>query len=145
MWTRRWMTTDLLDDMVRQMDRAFDATLGGWNGPALLGRAYPAVNVWEDGDRLFVEAEVPGLKLTDLDIEVVGRELSIKGERSELQGEHLTYHRQERGTGKFARFVTLPVDVEADRVEAVLNDGVLTITLPKAESARTRKIVVKTK
>jgi HSP20 family protein len=61
-----------------------------------------------------------------------------------MAGENLTYHRQERNTGEFTRVVTLPVDVDADNVEAVLKDGVLNIRLPKAESAKPRKIALKT-
>jgi HSP20 family protein len=75
----------------------------------------------------------------------MGDELTIKGHRKPMAGEKLTYHRQERGTGEFTRLLTLPVEIDADTVEAVLQDGVLTITLPKEEAAKPRQIEVKVK
>src|SRR5262245_55835954 len=61
------------------------------------GRGFPAVNVWEDGENVFVEAEVPGLKTDDLDVTVIGDELTLKGERSETSEEQASFHRRERG------------------------------------------------
>jgi len=89
-----------------------------------------------------IEMEVPGLKSDQLEISVVGDELSIKVQRPDLQQEGVTYHRRERPVGEFARVLRLPAEVEADHVEAELRDGVLSITLPKAERARPRKISV---
>jgi HSP20 family protein len=109
------------------------------NTPA---RGYPALNVWEDGDTVFVEAEVPGLKSEDFDIAVMGNELTIRGQRGEPKREGAAYHRQERGVGQFNRVLLLPVEVDANRVEASLSDGVLLIKLPKAESAKPKKIKV---
>ncbi len=126
-----------------ELDRLFDAFVSPEN--QLLGAsAFPALNMWEDDRNLYVEAEVPGLGLKDLEINVQGNELSVKGRRVMLEGENVTYHRRERGTGEFVRFLTLPVEVNAEHVEALLKDGVLNITLPKAETARSRKITVKT-
>jgi HSP20 family protein len=126
-----------------ELDRLFDNFLTPetqFFGP----RAFPALNMWEDDRRLYVEAEVPGLGLKDVEIQVQGNELSVKGSRNTLEGENVTYHRRERGAGEYVRFLTLPVEVDADHVEATLKDGVLTIVLPKAETARARKIAVKT-
>jgi HSP20 family protein len=106
-------------------------------------RSFPAVNVWENEEMLFAEAEVPGLKLDDLEISVTGNELSIKGQRREEEQEGVTYHRRERGTGSFRGVVRLPVDVDVNKVEARLANGVLTIELPKAPSAKPRKIELK--
>ena len=105
-------------------------------------RSQPAVNVWEQHDALMVEMEVPGVKSDQLDISVAGGELSVKVNRPDVAQEGVTYHRRERPVGSFSRIVRLPVEVDADRVEADLRDGVLTITLPKAESAKPRKINV---
>jgi HSP20 family protein len=130
-------------ELRNELDRLFDSFLS----PETQGfgtRAFPALNMWEDERRLFVEAEVPGLGLKDLDIQVQGNELSVKGRRNVVEGDGVTYHRRERGAGEFVRFLTLPVEVDAEHVEATLKDGVLTITLPKAETARARKITVKT-
>jgi HSP20 family protein len=106
-------------------------------------RAFPALNVWEDGDNLYVEAELPGVKSESLDVTVVGDELTIKGERSAISEDGVTYHRRERGTGSFTRVVRLPVDVDANQVDASLANGVLLIKLPKSEAAKPRKVQVK--
>jgi HSP20 family protein len=105
-------------------------------------RAYPALNIYSAGDALLVEAEVPGVRKEDLEILAVGNELTIKGRRP-ADEQSLTYHRRERGVGDFTRVVTLPIDVDADKIEATLQEGVLTLRLPKAESARPRQITVK--
>lgn len=107
-------------------------------------RAFPAVNAWENEDSIFVEAEVPGMKMEDLEVEVLGRDLCIKGSRTEERSEDTNYHRQERVYGEFTRHLTLDTDVDAEGVKAALKDGVLTITLPKAASAKARKITVTT-
>jgi len=107
------------------------------------GRSFPAINVWEDGDKLFVEAELPGVKSDTLDVTVVGDELTIKGERPSRAEDELTFHRRERGTGSFTRVVRLPVEVDANQVDASLSNGVLLIMLPKSEAAKPRKVQVK--
>ena len=115
-------------------------------GRALAGLAggYPAFNVWEDADKVFVEAELPGLDLKDLEIYVTaGNHLTLKGERKPNVPEKGLWHRQERGFGKFSRSLTLPFNVDADKVDARFENGVLLVALPKHESARPRKITVK--
>jgi HSP20 family protein len=104
---------------------------------------YPALNAWADDDNLHVEAEVPGLGLADLQISVLGDELCLSGERRDVVDEGTTYHRRERSVGAFRRVLQLPYAGDADKVDARLTDGVLTITLPKAESQRPRRIEVK--
>jgi HSP20 family protein len=101
--------------------------------------------VWEEKDQFYAEAEVPGFKTDELDISVVGNELTIKGNRQDPSPEKdTTFHRRERGIGTFTRVVRLAVEVDATRVEASLRDGVLLIKLPKSEAARPRKIDVQT-
>jgi HSP20 family protein len=127
-----------------EMDRLFEAyglENGGWPG---LTVAYPAVNVWQDGDNLYAEAELPGLDLEDLEIYVTGgNQLIVKGERKQPEFEKGVWHRQERGFGSFTRSITLPMHVDADRIEARFSNGVLTVTLPKTEAAKPRRIAVK--
>jgi HSP20 family protein len=101
------------------------------------------MNVWEDDNHLFVEAEVPGVKPEQLDVTVVGNELTIKGQRPEELTGDAAFHRRERGQGAFTRIIRLSSEVNADQVQAALNDGVLLLTLPKAEAAKPRKIQVK--
>lgn len=127
-----------------EMDRLLGGVLGPWSGFALPGadRQQPAVNMWQRADCLIVEAEVPGLKSDDVEIAVVGDQLTLKIERPEDERKDVVYHRRERPAGSFSRVLRLPTDVDPNRVEAELRDGVLTITLPKAESAKPRKIQV---
>jgi HSP20 family protein len=114
---------------------------GPWSG-AFRGR--PAVNVWEENDALMVEMEIPGVKSEQLDVAVAGGELTVKVDCPDGQQEGTTYHRRERAVGGFTRTVPLPVEVDADHVEAQLRDGVLRIRLPKAASAKPRKINIVT-
>jgi HSP20 family protein len=125
-----------------EMDRLFSDFFGPPEATPW-ARRYPAVNVWEDGDNLKLEAELPGVITEDLDIAVVGNELTIKGRRAEPENENRTFHRRERPTGEFVRMLRLPYEIDAGNVTATLNNGVLTVTLPKAESAKPRKIQVK--
>lgn len=111
-----------------------------WNGEL---SAYPALNITDQGESLRVEAEVPGIKMEDIEIYTVGNELTIKGRRVVEKEPEAGYLRRERSVGEFTRVVTLPTEVDADKVQAVLKDGVLTITLPRAESAKPRRIALK--
>jgi HSP20 family protein len=130
-----------------EMDRLFDdfshefPMFGRVTG--LHGRGFPSLNVWEDEQSLFIEAEVPGMKMEELEVTVMGHELTIKGQRGGERREGTTYHRRERGAGSFSRTLRLLTDVSPDKVEATLVNGVLTVTLPKAEAAKPRKIEVK--
>jgi HSP20 family protein len=106
--------------------------------------AYPPMNVWEDDDAFVIEAEMPGLKLDDIDITVTeGDQLTISGERKPDTADGLVWHTQECGYGSFSRTVTLPAAVDADKVEAKYEAGVLKQTLPKHEAAKPRRITVK--
>lgn len=131
----------LAPDLVRrEMGELLDSV---FNGHESRSRAFPALNIWEDGDHLFAEAELPGMGMDDIELFVVGSELTIKGQRKAMDDQNANYHRRERGVGEFCRTVTLPVEIDANKVEATLKNGVLTIALPKAEAARPRKISVR--
>jgi HSP20 family protein len=106
--------------------------------------AYPAADMWQDENYLYVEAELPGIQIADLDIYVTGgNQLSIRGERKPPAVEGGAWHRQERGYGQFSRLLTLPCDVKTEEVEADLKDGVLTVKLPKSEAAKPRRLAIK--
>src|SRR3972149_6728649 len=130
----------------REMDRlptgffptTFDEFLPGFV------RGQPAVNIWDQGEELMVEMEVPGVKSNQIDISVTGAELTVKVERPDLTQEDVIYHRRERPTGIFTRVLQLPCAVDAQRVQADLHEGVLNLSLPKAETAKPRKINVAT-
>jgi HSP20 family protein len=133
-----------LQDFRREMDRLMTDVLhaaseSGWPFP---GRNQPAVNMWETAEAVHLELEVPGIQAEQLDISVMGSEVTLRVSRQDASPEGVTYHRRERPVGEFARVVRLPVEVEADRVSAELRNGVLTVTLPKAQAARPRKIQV---
>jgi len=115
-----------------------------WNGALSVERAaYPALSLWDDGENFHAEAELAGFKIEDIDLAVAGPELRIRGKRATPSGKGWAVHRQERPSGEFSRTITFPAEIDADRVQAALKDGVLSVTLPKAPSAKPRKIEVK--
>ena len=132
----------LLPSLRGELDRVFSDFLEN----DLLGRTqpFPALNVWEDADAVFVEAELPGFTMDDLELLVRGNEFTLRGTRRSLDDEKAIYLRRERGVGEFVRFINLPTEIDADRVEASLRDGVLTVQMPKHERFKARKIQVKT-
>jgi HSP20 family protein len=136
-----------MQQLRREMDRLWSSVVGDAVEPPWTGlvRGQPAVNVWETGEAVFAELEVPGLKSDQLDLSVVGDQLSIRVERPEAEQQGVTYHRRERPVGAFTRVLRLPAPVLPAAVEAELKNGVLTIKLPKAEAARPRKIEVQSK
>lgn len=109
------------------------------------GRAnvYPALNVYEESDRLLITAELPGVKATDLDLSIEGETLTIQGKRERRPSEvGVSYHRREIEAGSFSRAIALPVKVDAEHVGARLVNGILTITLFKASAVTPCQIKV---
>ncbi|MCS7469989.1 Hsp20/alpha crystallin family protein [Stieleria sp. ICT_E10.1] len=140
MLATRWEPWAELNRLSREMDRLFSR---GTNDSVMGVGSYPALNVWEDDDNLFAEAELPGFCLDDLEIYVTGNQLTLKGERKPPEHGGGTWHRQERGYGKFSRTVELPGDIDSENVSAEFKNGVLNITLPKSEAVKPRRIEVK--
>jgi HSP20 family protein len=106
---------------------------------------FPAVNVWTSEDSAVVTTELPGVEPNDIDISVVGETLTLRGSRGPEQlGQGDTYHRHERGHGRFSRSIQLPFRIEGDEVSATFKNGTLNITLPRAHADRPRKIQIKT-
>jgi|SRR5579883_58705 len=106
--------------------------------------AGPAVNVWADENNFYAEADLPDLDLEKLDISITdGNQLTIQGERKAPEVKGAVWVRQERPFGQFTRVLALPTLVDADRVDAKYENGVLRLTLPKSEAAKPRKITVK--
>lgn len=139
-----WTTSfSELEAARRQMERLF-SSLSGWVGPGTAG-VYPAINVTEDAESLYVRAELPGVKADDLDIRVEDNTISIGGERKIVEEDkNVRYHRREREGGIFKRAFELPVRVDADKVMAKYVDGILTVVLPKEEAAKPKQIPVQT-
>jgi HSP20 family protein len=129
--------------MRNEMARLFDKATGRSLQETTAG-VFPLVNVTEDKDNYFVRAELPGLKAEALNIAVTGNNLTISGERKiPSEGDDVRYHRREREAGSFSRIIAVPSDVEVDNVEAGLVDGILTVTVPKAEVAKPKQITIK--
>ena len=129
----------------RQMQRDMARLGGAFTGDAqgVGGGAYPPVNVYNSDDDMVVQFELPGLSEDDLDVSVTGETLVIKGtKRPGTEDENVRYHRRERGSGEFTRTIVLPDKVDADKVEANLQAGILEIRLPKSEAARPRQIAL---
>jgi HSP20 family protein len=143
-----WDWTSPFEEMER-LRRQMELLSGGragerlWSTPA--AGVFPLMNITEDKDNYYVRAELPGLNADDLELSVTGDTLSVSGERKiPAEDEKAQYHRRERDAGKFSRIVSLPAQLDTGKVEASCKDGVLTVTLPKAEEAKPRQIAVKT-
>ena len=122
-----------VDRMLDEMTRAFDA-------PAF----EPVIDVAETEANWTVRAELPGIDAKDVEVTVTGNVLTLKGEkRSETASESEGVRRAERRYGKFARTLEFPTELDAAKVEAHAKNGVLTISLPKAEASRPRTVAVK--
>jgi HSP20 family protein len=140
-----------LEALRREFDRVFDDA-DTRNEPSfrtafLPGRAarrYPLTNLYEEKDAVYLEALAPGVDPASLSLSVVGNTLSITGEKRRVAGDVKpeAFHRSERATGKFVRHLQLPVEVDEDKVHADYKDGLLIVTLPKAEKAKPKQIAV---
>ena len=116
---------------------------GGRTGGAAVMRA-PETDVVETEREIRVVTEMPGLKREDIDVDVENNVLTIRGEKREerTEGQEGRYHLSERRYGTFSRSFVLPRDVEADAIQASFEDGVLTVTVPKSEKARRRRVEI---
>jgi HSP20 family protein len=127
----------------REMNRVMDSFFGVRRGVRDAG-VFPALNVSEDTDNIYVRAELPGVSPKDIEITTRENNLIIKGERRiPAEGKNICYHRREREAGSFQRITSLPARVDGNKVTAVCKNGVLTVTLPKAAEAKPRQIMVK--
>ena len=130
-----------LERMRQQMDRLFEEARAPYK-EAQAG-VFPLTNLSEDKENYYVRAELPGVKGDELDIQVTGKNLAISGERkiaSVVEGAR--YHRREREAGTFSRMIGLPGDINRDSVDAKLENGILTVVVPKAEIAKPKQITV---
>lgn len=141
---RRYRTPSVwreMDRLQREMNRLFSSYT-----PSRLRTApgYPALNIWENEDGQMVSAEMPGVQIEDIDITVEGDTLTISGERSSDDlPEGAQYHRRERGAGEFLRSIRLPYAVDLENIQASFADGILTVSLPRAEAEKPKKISIK--
>ena len=131
------------DSLRREMLRVFDAVAGNDSLRDYSAGVFPPLNVTQDDNNFYIRTEVPGVKAADLSISALRNRVTITGKREiPKENDKVSYHRRERAEGEFSRTATLPAEVVADKVEARYADGVLTLTLPKAEAAKPRQIAV---
>ena len=130
-----------LERMRQNMERLFEEARAPYQ-PTQAG-VFPLTNLSEDKDNYYIRAELPGVKGDELDIQVTGNNLAISGERKiAAEEEGAKYHRREREAGSFSRMIGLPGEVDTDKVDANLKNGILTVVVPKAEIAKPKQISV---
>jgi HSP20 family protein len=148
-WRPRWGISPWrpfreLEEWERRFDDLFGRPL--WRLPVEERGWMPAVDVFEKEDRFVVKAELPGMKEEDIDVSVVGDTLSIRGEKkTETEIKEEDYYRCERSYGSFYRSIPLPSNVDANKIEASFEDGVLEVALPKSAKIKPKKIAVSAK
>lgn len=142
---RDFSAPDSFDALRREMNRLFyDFETGLPGAPFDDAAVWPRASLDDNGNALVFRAEVPGLNERDIELNIDGATLSLKGERKDTAPEGYSVHRKERRAYRFARSFSLPTKIDPDAVEATLKNGVLTVTLPKAKEAQPRQISVRT-
>lgn len=135
--------SDVVAEQLKRMEKEMRSLFAGGQGN--WSTEFPPLNILPAGEDATITAELPGLCAEDIDISIIGKSLTIKGSRkAEDLAEGEAYHRKERWYGDFARTIELPFAVNADKVTADFSQGVLYLTLPRAEEDKPKKITVKT-
>ena len=128
--------------MRQQLDQMFEDSASPHQ--CISAGVFPLINLTEDKNKYFIRAELPGVKSDEVDIQVTANNLSISGERKiGAEEEGARYHRREREAGTFSRMIGLPGDIDPDKVDAKLENGILTVEVSKAEAAKPKQITVK--
>ena len=140
-----WNVRSPFNELARlrqQMDNLFNRVPDG-DMPSLHAGVFPSINLTEDKDHYYIRAELPGISAEELDIQATGNNLSISGERKiEAEKDNVRYHRKEREAGKFSRAISLPGDIDPDGVSGSLTNGILKVSVPKAEKAKPKQISI---
>jgi len=139
-WTERNYNNGFMESW-RELERMSNAL------SRLSGRTaheFPLINMWVDAESVTITSEIPGIDADEIEISVVGKSLSLRGSRKQDEmKDNEAYHRRERWNGRFSKTVELPFNVQTDRVDAKFSKGVLSITLPRAEVEKPKKIDIK--
>lgn len=138
---RMFNTMNLLHSRMNRLFTDYDRSVGqerNWR----VSEGTPKTNMFDLGDKLQIIAELPGIAKEDLSVRIQGNYLELSGSRKSDAPEGYKAHRIERGSSTFTRSFTLPADVDSERVEAVLKDGILTMILPKVEAAKPKQITI---
>ncbi|MBD3161195.1 MAG: Hsp20 family protein [Candidatus Eisenbacteria bacterium] len=140
----RWAPNRDVEGIQNEMNRMFDWFFGRESGESLVDSAWiPAVDIFQDADNYHVHVDLPGMQRDDIDITMSGDSLTISGEKKrESKQDDDNFFRVERSFGRFSRSMRLPSSVDAERISAKYQDGVLQIVIPKAETARPKQIKV---
>lgn len=140
----RWDPAVEVDSLQSEMNRLFDGFFGSGKGDGTTARRWiPAMDLAETEDDLVLTADLPGMTEEDIAIEVKDGTLTVSGDRSdERSTEEKGYHRVERSFGAFSRSLTLPRGIEADKVSASFDKGVLEITIPKPEERKPHQVKI---
>ncbi|TVM02911.1 MAG: molecular chaperone [Candidatus Brocadia sp. WS118] len=141
-WDRA-VPLDSLAHIQREMSDLLDILSSAPQGERYAAMEFPPIIVSVNEDSVFVRAELPGIRISDLDIQVVDDVLTIKGERKPVApAAKATYLRRERNYGTFARSIMLPEKVDVEKVTASYKHGVLLVTLPKASEAKPKQVMI---
>ena len=142
-----WDLFQEMDMLRREIDQAFRGVGRNYLNPSFLPGIgigdYPRVNLNEDENNYYLEALVPGIDPKDIDLNLMRGTLTLSGERKDKQVDDKTWHRHERGFGKFMRTIEIPDVIDGTNADAEYRNGVLYITLPKPQSVKPKKITVK--
>lgn len=139
-WLEPW-ARDLERDIKRILEKSF-----GWKTrfPQVTGKFTPAVDVYEKGNEVIIEAEIPGVEKEELSISISENKVTIKGEvKREKEIKEEDYYLYERSYGRFQRTVELPTEIDADKAKANYKDGILKVTLPKKKPEKKLETEIK--
>ncbi|HEX5939408.1 MAG TPA: Hsp20/alpha crystallin family protein [Dehalococcoidia bacterium] len=140
----RWEPFRDLVTLRSAMDDLFEKSFVPFRGLGENGEAYFPIDLSENAEEVTVRAQLPGLRSEDVEISVDGNVLTIKGQsQEETSSEGENWHRREIRRGSFARSLSLPAEVDADKAQAGFDSGVLTLRLPKREEAKPKRIEIK--
>jgi len=142
---KRFPTFWNVENALDEMSRVFNMFDGPFGFRSMHSGGFPAINLYDNQSELVLTAEIPGVKLEDIELSVVENSVTLSGKRNGVQVDDKTrYYRQERPTGEFRRMITLNEKIDPDGVSAEYKDGILTVHLPRVKAAKPRSIEIKT-
>ncbi len=140
----RWNPFKELQSLQERMDQIWDSSIASNKDQLSRGDWLPQVDIFEKDKNVVIKAELPGMKKDDIDVSIENNVLTLKGKREmEKEISESDFHRIERAYGTFIRSFSLPKTVDAEKIKASYNDGVLMLTLPKAKEAEPKRIEIK--
>jgi HSP20 family protein len=128
-------------EKLNEMNRLFQNFFGK-DLTAAPSNVFPPVNIYQDKANIYLTAELPGMETADVSIDIEQNNIQIRGDRK-IENEKLFYHRRERESGSFSRKLEFKSKIDTDKVSAELKDGILKVTMPKAQESQPKKIAVK--